>query len=94
MPGLVLSHVSHIGDSGVAGNQLRSSRMLEYPVVLVVLVLLVLCTNHISDLGLCNQGPAYGLKPSPTAAVSAPTQSAISFLVLSGYFGAAIPAGG
>ncbi len=78
----------------LAGNQLRSSRMLEFLVVLVVLVLLVPCANQISNLGLCNQGPAYGPKPSPTAAVSAPTQPAISFLVLSGYFGAATPAGG
>ena len=57
-------------------------------------LLLVPCTNHISDLGLCNQGPAYGLRPSPTAAVSAPTQPSISFLVLLGYFGAATTAGG
>ena len=42
MPGLVLGLVCHIGDSSVAGNQLRSSRMLEF---LAVLVLLVPCTN-------------------------------------------------
>ena len=94
MHGLVLSLVCHIGDSSVVGNQLRSSRMLEFLVVLVLLVLLVPYTNQILDSGLCNQFPAYGLKPSPTAAVSAPTQSAISFSVLSGYFGAATPAGG
>ena len=94
MLGLVLGHVCHIGDSSVARDQLRSSRMLEFLVVLVVLALLVPCTNHISDSGLRNQGPAYGPKPSPTVTVSAPTQSAISFLVLSGYFGAATPAGG
>ena len=94
MPGLVHSSVCHIGDSGVVGNQLRSLRMLEFLVVLVVHVFLVPCTNKISDLGLCNQVPAYGFKPSPTAAVSAPTQSAISFSVLSGYFNAATPSGG
>ena len=88
MLGHVLGLVCHIGDSSAVGNQFRSSRMLEF---LVVLVLLVPYTNQISDLGLCNQLPAYGLIPSPTAAVSAPTQSAISFSVLSGYFGAATP---
>ena len=40
--GLVLGLVCHIADSSVAGNQLRSSRMLEF---LAVLVLLVLCAN-------------------------------------------------
>ena len=69
--GLVLGLVCHIGDSSVVGILLRSSRMLEFHVVLVVLVVLVPCTNQISDLGLCNQGPTYGLKPSPTAAVIA-----------------------
>ena len=33
--GLVLGLVCHIGDSSVAGNQLRSSRMLEFLAVLV-----------------------------------------------------------
>ena len=45
--GLVLGLVCHIGDSSVAGNQLRSSRMLEF---LAVLALLVPCTNQILDL--------------------------------------------
>ena len=67
----------HIGVSGVVGNQLRSSRMLEFLVALVVLFLLVPYANQVSVLGLCNQLPAYGLKPSPKQQVSAPTQSAI-----------------
>ena len=46
---LVLGLVCHIGDSIVVGNQLHSSRILEFLVVLVVLVLLVPCTNQISD---------------------------------------------
>ena len=41
MPGLVLDLICHIGDSSAAGNKLRSSRMLEF---LAVLVLLVPCT--------------------------------------------------
>ena len=45
--GLVLGLVCHIGDSGVAGNQLRSSRVLEF---LAVLVLLVPCTNICGSL--------------------------------------------
>ena len=61
MLGPELGLVCNIGDSGVVENQLRSSRMLESLVVLVVLVLLVPCTNQISDLGLCNELPAYGL---------------------------------
>ena len=81
--GLVRGLVCNIGDLGVDGNRLRSSRMLEFYFALDLLVLLVPCTNQISDLGLCNQGPAYGQKPSLTAAVSAPTQPAISFSVLS-----------
>ena len=40
--GLVLGLVCHISDSSVAGNQLFSSRMLEF---LAILVLLVPCTN-------------------------------------------------
>ena len=67
MLGLVLGLVCHIGNSSVAGTRLRSSHML---VVLVVLDFLVPCTNHISDLGLCNQGPAYGLTPSPDFQIS------------------------
>ena len=58
MPGVVLGLVCISENSSVAGNQLRSSRML---VVLVVRVLLASCANQISDLGLCNQGPEYGL---------------------------------
>ena len=72
----------------------RVPGMPVFLVVLVVLVLLGPCANKISDLGLCNQGPAYGLKPSITAAVSARTQFALSFSVLSGFFGAATPARG
>ena len=39
----MLGLVCHIGDSSVAGNKLRSSRWLEFP---AVLVLLVPCTNQ------------------------------------------------
>ena len=49
MLGLVLGLVFHIGHSRVVENQLRSSRMLEFLVVLVVLVFLVPCANQISD---------------------------------------------
>ena len=45
MLGLVFGLVCHGGDSSVAGNQLRSSRMLEF---LAALVLLVPCTNPLS----------------------------------------------
>ena len=45
----MLGLVCHIGDSSVAGNQLRSSRMLEF---LAVLVLLVPYINQISDFRL------------------------------------------
>ena len=38
----ILGLVCHIGDSGVAGNKLRSSCVLDF---LAVLVLLVLCAN-------------------------------------------------
>ena len=49
MLGLVLGLVWHIGDSDVAGNQLRFSRMLEF---LAVLVLLVPCTNLLSYISI------------------------------------------
>ena len=49
MLGLVLGLVSHIGDSSVAGNQLRSSPLLEF---LAALVLLVPCTSQIPDFSL------------------------------------------
>ena len=59
--GRVFSYLAAYGDSSVAGNQLRSSRMPEF---LAVLVLHVPCTKI------------------------------YYFSVLSGYFGAATPAGG
>ena len=52
MLGLVLGLVCHIGDSSEVGNLLRSSRMLGFLVVLVILVFLVPCTKLILDLGL------------------------------------------
>ena len=47
--GLVLGLVCHIGDSSAAGNELRSSRMLEF---LAVLDLLVPCADLFSDFEL------------------------------------------
>ena len=65
----MLGLVCHIGDSGVAGNQLRCSRMLEF---LAVLILLVPCTNLLF-LGPSRIFGAATPSKKPPAGVAAPT---------------------
>ena len=57
MLGLVLDLAWHIANSSVAGNKLRSSRMLEF---LAVLVLLVPCTTSWSFQDILAQPPPQG----------------------------------
>ena len=73
MHGLVLGLVWHISNSSVAGNRLRSSRMLEF---LAVLVLLVPCTTSWSFQDILAQPPPYGASPFRI----------FSWIILKGYY--------